>query len=119
MTDQQQPPTPQELEQMQNVSQAGAAAAAEGNDPAAAMKEERDRVGLAKLSDEDIDAIAQRFNELNVEEFRKRGAFDPPPAPVSPPAQPQAPPTPGDQPADEAHTPPPQKRTPAHRFLGL
>lgn len=131
----QQTPTPEEVQQAQaartaapvgtplsQVAQAGAAAAASGGDPAQAMRDERDRVQL-QMSDEDIERVAARLNELNVAEFQQRGAFDPPPERIQAPPADLAPPPPG---AGEETPPPadekpqvPQKRTAAHRFLGL
>lgn len=113
-------PTAEEHQQAQQVAAAGATAAAEGRDAGAAMKAERDRVGL-KMSDEDIERVAQKLNELNIKAFEDRGAFEAPPEPVHAPPE-TAPPPPGDQaaaPAGEAPPQPPQKRTAAHRFFGL
>ena len=119
---QDQEPTADEIRQMQKVSAAGGQAAAEGNDPAAAMREERDRIGFAKLDDETINALAEKLNELNIAEFAKRGAFDPPPEPVGPPSPPTAPPAPGETAptsVEDGPPAPPQKRTFAHRFMGI
>lgn len=118
MTDQPiQQPSAEDEHKAQQVAVAGATAAAGGQDPAEAMKEKRDEVRL-QMSDEDIERIAAKFNELNVAEFEKRGAFEPPPEPVSVPAQ--APPPPGEpeQHAAEPQPQAPQKRTLAHKFFG-
>ena len=113
-------PTAKDYEDMQAVSAAGASARAKGEDPAEAMKNERDDRGFVKLDDETIDKLAKQLNQLNIESFREAGAFDPPPAPPSPPEQPVAPPAPAETPAEQAAAAPPQqKRTPAHRFLGI
>jgi hypothetical protein len=109
----------------QQVAQAGAEAAAsvppeQAPDAARdAMRSERDRIGFSELTDEDIDKFAAALSPKLIEGFRAQGAFDPPPEPVQAP-QNVAPPAPTDQP-DEATepTPAPQKRTFAHRFMGV
>lgn len=120
----QQTPTAEEHQQAQQVAAAGAQAAATGGDAAQAMKDKRDQVNL-KMSDEDIDRIAARLNELNIAELENRGAFEPPPERVQAPPADQAPPAPAGetgeaaQPADQTPPAPPQKRTAAHRFFGV
>ena len=115
-------PTSEDQAKAAQVAQAGAGAAASGGDPAQAMREERDRVKL-EMSDEDIERVAARLNELNIAEFENRGAFEPPPDRVQAPPPNQAPPAPGagEEPPPPADEQPqvPQKRTAAHRFLGL
>jgi hypothetical protein len=116
-------PTAEEQQQAQAVAAAGAEAAARGEDAGPAMREKRDEVGL-KMSDEDINRIAERLNALNIAELEKRGAFMPPPEPTQPPPSSQGPPPPsegappGEQPPAAAPQQP-QKRSAAQRFMGL
>lgn len=111
-------PTAEEMQQMTEVSAAGATAVTEGKDPAEAMKQARDRVGLVRLDDETIEKLAELVSDRNIDKLRVQGAFDPPPEPVKAPEQPHAPPAP--QPTEEpVHQPAPVKRSPAQRFLGL
>lgn len=118
----QQTPTAEEQQQAQQVAQAGAQAAATGADPAQAMKDKRDEVHL-QMSDEDIERIAVKLNELNIAEFENRGAFEPPPERVQAPPTDQAPPAPagndGEPAPAQQQQPAPQKTTPAHRFFGV
>jgi hypothetical protein len=121
--------SPEQSEQMekgQQVAQAGAQAAAsvppeQAPDAARdAMRSERDRIGFSELTDEDIDKFAAALSPKLIEGFRAQGAFDPPPEPVQAPAN-AAPPPPGDEGAAAAAepAPAPQKRTFAHRFMGI
>lgn len=123
-------PTPEQMQQMQSVSQAGAQAAATaepGQEQEAAreaMRSARDRVNL-QMSDEDIDRVAAALSPKLIEGFREHGAFDPPPEAVHAPPERQAPPPPGEEqpappPAAGAEAPPqaPRKRTVAERFFG-
>lgn len=111
-------PTPEDTAAMQQVAVAGAQAAAAGEDAGPPMRAERDRQQLA-MSDEDIDKIATALNEKNIQSLRDLGAFDPPPEPVHPPEN-QAPPAPGEQPPPgDQPAPAPEKRTWAHKFMGV
>jgi hypothetical protein len=112
-------PTPEEAEKMQHVAVAGATAAAAGEDAGPPMRAERDRQQLP-MSDEDIDKIASALNDKNIQSLRELGAFDPPPEAVQPPEH-HAPPAPGEQPPAPGEQPPPapEKRTWAHKFMGV
>lgn len=117
-------PTAEDTQKAQQVATAGATAAAQGGDAGTAMKAERDRVKL-EMSDEDIEKIAAKFNELNIAAFENRGAFEAPPEPVQAPASAQPPPPPGEADRQAAAQPPgevapeqPKKRTFADRFFG-
>jgi hypothetical protein len=112
------------MQKGQQVAQAGAAAAATAppeqaaEQAAAAMRAERDRVKL-EMSDEDIDRIASALSPKLLDGFQERGAFDPPPEAVQPPPPPV--PAPGEEAtaATAEPAPAPQKRTFAHRFMGV
>lgn len=120
MADEQVPST-EEVQQMTAISEAGAAAHQAGEDPAGAMKSERDRQGFVKLDDETIEKLADLLSDKSMEKLEIRGAFLPPPEPIRPPEQPIAPPAPGEEAAaaEESSTPvPAPKTTFAHRFLG-
>lgn len=128
MSEQKQP-TVEDMAKMQAVATAGGQAASTAETPEEAkrnarqaMREEADRQDL-KIPDEELDRIADALGGRIVDMFEQRGAFDPPPEPVQPPAQPTAPAeTPG-APAEQAAQEPapqqPQKRTWAHRFMGV
>lgn len=118
-------PTPEEMAKMQQVGQAGAEAAAAApdkdqatEDAKQAMREKRDEVGL-KMSDEELEKVADMFVSKTIAQFEQRGAFDAPPERVQAPAAPTAPPAPGEaaQPAEQAPQAP-VKRTFADRFMG-
>lgn len=115
-------PTAEEMQKMAVVGQAGAEAAAQAETPEdakpaarAAMRERADAEGL-KLSDEELDQVADKMVDKLAAIFEQRGAFDPPPEPVEPP--PTAPPAPsGETPAPtELETP--RKRSFAEKFFG-
>lgn len=122
-TVQQQPEvSPEDHAKLNEVGQAGAAAAAEGKDVKAAMKGKRDEVGL-KMSDEDIEKVADTLFGKFADLMRESGMMDPPLEAVRPPQEPSPPPAPPSPtsaeqvPAPEAPTP--RKRTPAQRFFGV
>jgi hypothetical protein len=116
-------PTADDQVKAQQVAVAGAQAAAEGpaesagDRAAAAMKQKRDEIQFAKMTDEDIDKLCDAF----VTKLDERGAFEPPPEPPrAPPAAPAAPGevSPAAMESGEPVPAAPQKRTWAHRFMG-
>jgi hypothetical protein len=113
----QEQPAADDVGKATKVAEAGATAAAAGEDAGAAMRAARDKTGLA-MSDDDIEKIAKRLNELQFEGFEARGIFDPPPEPVQPPQQPVTPPPAGEEPAPPVEEPARQKLSPAARFFG-
>jgi hypothetical protein len=123
-----QPDQQEALQKGQQVAQAGAQAAAQAPPEQAegaardAMRAERDRLGFEQLPDSEIDRIASVLSPKLIEGFRAQGAFDPPPEPVAPPAQPAqaaAGAEPVQAPAAGEPAPAPEKRTWAHRYLGV
>lgn len=121
MTEPQKAPTPEEMQQMQQVAVAGAEAGAASETPEEAEKNVRtavrakaDEVGL-NLSDEEVDKIAEAFAEKTIGKMEQRGAFDPPPEAVQPP--PPAPPSPNEA-ANGDSEGPPRAKTFAEKFLG-
>jgi hypothetical protein len=110
---------------VQQVAEAGGAAAVAGEDAGAAMKAERDRVQL-DIPDDVLERMAKAISDQNIAALEQRGAFDTPPEPVRAPDEPaQAPAgadqTQADQPPEQTQepAPAPQRRTWAHRFLGV
>lgn len=113
--------TAEDQQAAQEVAAAGIQAKAAGGDTEQAMREKRDEIGFTKLSDDDIEKIAARFNDLNIEAFAKRGAFDPPPEPTKPPppdATAPPPPSGNAETATGSEPAAPQKRNVAQRFFG-
>jgi len=124
-------PSAEDQAKLQAVASAGASAAAQEPDPEQAtvaakeaMKDERDRQGL-KMSDQELDQIADLFVSKTIAKFEERGAFDPVPEPVAPV---EAPPAPGaeqaagaaaDASAEPDPSPVPQRTTFAQRFMGI
>jgi len=116
------PPSPEEMQKMTAVGQAGMEAQAEGRDRKQAMKDKRDEVGL-KMSDDELEQMGEFiFGKLEAL-FRESGALDPPfeapkveqPSPPPPPADPGA----GAEQVPPPPEPAPQKRTAAQRFFGV
>jgi hypothetical protein len=114
-------PTAEDAQKAQQIAQAGVEASEQGQDPAQAMKAERDRVKL-EIPDEQLEKMATMFSVSTIEALQQRGAFDTPPEPVRGPDAQEAPAHPSDQEAPvqaEEAPPQPEKRTWAHKFLGV
>jgi hypothetical protein len=111
--------TPQDVADVSNAVAAAAAAAPNATqareDAATAARQAADKVNI-ELSDEQIAAISNGV----VTALEARGAFEPPPEPLTAPPAPEVPddlsaaPAPAPAPVD----PGPQKRTFAQKFLG-
>jgi hypothetical protein len=116
-------PSPEDIEKVGKVAQAGAEASGEGGDVAGAMKQERDRVQL-DIPDDVLDRMADAISSKNIAALEQRGAFDTPPEPVRPPESAETAPPAADQgapvapAADDPPPPAPVKRTWAHKFFG-
>jgi hypothetical protein len=123
MADDEQQITP---EQANEMAQAGAQAAAT-SPPGQTEQNVRERLHEKraelniKIPDEELDRMAKAVSLAVVDDLDHRGAFDSPPEPVQPPDQRNAAPAPGEE--ATANQPqesmPPQKRTFAHRFMGI
>jgi hypothetical protein len=122
------PAEPTEDEQKaQKVAKAAADAAKAAPDAPTAIQEaqraaaeEAERQGL---TDDDVSRLSSQITQNVISELANRGAFEPPPEPVSPPPQGVAPPAATDG-VTQAQTvpqpsPQPRKRTFAHRFMGI
>lgn len=114
-------PSPEEMQKLTQVGQAGAEAQASGGDVAQAMKEKRDEVGL-QMSDADLEKVSEQLFGRLEGLFRESGALDPPVEPVRMPEQPAVPAAPPPAAAAEQipapEQPTPRKRTLAQRFFG-
>ncbi|HEX6461130.1 MAG TPA: hypothetical protein VF032_19595 [Thermoleophilaceae bacterium] len=131
MTTEQNPPaepTQQDAIKSGQEATSAALAAAEGSTSEEEARSRAESAARDKLKEsglpltaEQVEMLGKQVSDFVIKDMETRGAFDPPPEPVSPPpaaAESTAPPAPGEEP-----TPPPQpepaprKRTLAERFL--
>jgi hypothetical protein len=113
------PPTPpDDAAAKAAADKAAADAAAAGSTPAATQAAASTAASTAApgLTDAEIERIATRSADIQVEKFKALGAFDhPEPTPAATLATPAADADPGTPPAEEQ----PKKRSLADKFLGV